>query len=75
MSAPRNSGPNESRVNFITADFGKDRSTAIDIDIERSRVRGRLIMKSINEVQNERVALLHIGVPTKSRFYASRIHV
>ena len=31
-------------------------------------------MKSINVDLNERVTLMHIGVPAKSRFYASRIH-
>ena len=33
MSAPTNSGPNACRVNFITADLGKDRSTTINIEI------------------------------------------
>ena len=31
-------------------------------------------MKSINVDLNERVTLMHIGVPAKSHFYASRIH-
>ena len=33
MTAPTNSGPNTCRVNFITADFGKDRCTTINIEI------------------------------------------
>ena len=36
-------------------------------------VRGRLITKILH--LSERVIHLHIAVPTKTRFYASRIHV
>ena len=36
-------------------------------------VRGRLITKILH--LSERVTHLHIAVPTKTRFYASRIHV
>ena len=59
---------------YITERPRKHESEARVLIWRRTRfVRGRLITKILH--LSERVTHLHIAVPTKTRFYASRIHV
>jgi len=64
----------EITTSHITERPRKQESEARVLIWRRTRfVRGRLITKILH--LSERVTHLHIAVPTKTRFYASRIHV
>ena len=70
MSSPCSKSPHA----HITERPRKNESEARVLIWRRTRfVRGRLITKILH--LSERVTHLHIAVPTKTRSYASRIHV